>query len=218
MLAVPDAPAAVAWYKRALGAVELWSLGSVAGLEIAGAPFFVGEPEHNRWENPATLGTTSARVEVFCDDPDSVGGAIGHGSASLWSEGAMSNQNLVPFASVAEVLQRSLSIRHVYGEPVQYGTTIVIPVAKVAYGFGAGGGRGPARRRAGAIDESLASQDNRADAQGAGGGGGVLMTPVGALEIGPRGTRFVHVHPLAPWFGAAAVGLVAGWLLARRRD
>jgi uncharacterized glyoxalase superfamily protein PhnB len=72
MLAVTDAPAAVAWYTRALGAVQLWSLGSVASLEIAGAPFFVGEPEQNGWESPATLGITSARVEVFCDDPDAV--------------------------------------------------------------------------------------------------------------------------------------------------
>jgi uncharacterized glyoxalase superfamily protein PhnB len=84
MLAVTDAPAAVAWYKRALGAVELWSLGSVAGLEIAGAPFFVGEPARNRWETPTKLGITSARVEVFCDDPDAfiaravAAGADGH--------------------------------------------------------------------------------------------------------------------------------------------
>ena len=70
MLAVPDAPAAVDWYKRAHGATELWSLGSVAGLEIAGAPFFVGQPEANGWESPTALGITSARVEVFCDDPD----------------------------------------------------------------------------------------------------------------------------------------------------
>lgn len=70
MLAVADAPAAVAWYTRALGATQLWSLGSVAGLAIAGAPFFVGEPERNGWESPSVLGTTSLRVEVFCDDPD----------------------------------------------------------------------------------------------------------------------------------------------------
>jgi PhnB protein len=70
MVAVTDAPAAVAWYKRALGAVDLWNLGSVAGLEIAGAPFFVGEPARNGWESPAKLGITSARIEVFCDDPD----------------------------------------------------------------------------------------------------------------------------------------------------
>ena len=49
------------------------------------------------------------------------------------------------------------------------------------------------------------------------GGGGVRMTPVGALEIGPEGTRFIHFHPLLPLLGAGAVGMVAGWLLARRR-
>jgi len=70
MLAVADAPAAIVWYKKALGADVLWSLGSVAGMEIAGAAFFVGEPANNGWENPAKLGITSARVEVFCDDPD----------------------------------------------------------------------------------------------------------------------------------------------------
>ena len=70
MVAVTSAPEAVAWYKRALGAVELWNLGSVAGLEIAGAPFFVAEPANNGWESHERLGVTSARVEVFCDDPD----------------------------------------------------------------------------------------------------------------------------------------------------
>lgn len=83
MLAVPNAPAAVEWYVRVLGAVELWSVGSVAGLSLEGAPFFVGEPEKNGWESPAVLGTTSTRVEVFCDDPDTLiaraieGGATG---------------------------------------------------------------------------------------------------------------------------------------------
>ena len=70
MLAVTDAPTAAAWYKRALGAVELWNFGSVIGLEIAGAPFFLGEPAQNGWESPTKLGVTSTRVEVFCDDPD----------------------------------------------------------------------------------------------------------------------------------------------------
>lgn len=56
MLAVADAQAAVAWCKRALGASVLWDLGSVAGMELAGAPFLVGEPENNGWETPAKLG------------------------------------------------------------------------------------------------------------------------------------------------------------------
>jgi len=72
MLAVADTPTAVEWYKRALSARVLWSLGSVAGLEIAGAPFFLGEPANNGWESPSKLEITSARVEVFCDDPDAM--------------------------------------------------------------------------------------------------------------------------------------------------
>ena len=72
MLAVPDAPVAIEWYEKALGAKVLWSLGSVAGLEIAGAPFFLAEPENNGWESPSKLGMPSCRVEVFCDDPDTV--------------------------------------------------------------------------------------------------------------------------------------------------
>lgn len=72
MLAVPDTPAAVAWYQRALGATLLWSLGSVAGLEFEGAPFFLGQPERNDWQSPGVLGSTTLRVEVFCHDPDSV--------------------------------------------------------------------------------------------------------------------------------------------------
>ena len=81
MLAVTDAPAAVSWYKTALGANLLWSLGSVAGLEIEGAAFFVGEPANNGWESPEELGITSTRVEVFCDDPDSfIARAIGAGA------------------------------------------------------------------------------------------------------------------------------------------
>lgn len=130
----------------------------------------------------------------------------------------MSSPSPAPFAPIAELLERSLSIRHVYGEPVQHGDTTVIPVAKVAYGFGAGGGRGPARGRTGAADAGASSQENRTDAQGAGGGGGVRMTPVGALEIGPDGVRFIRLHPLAPWLAAAALGFVVGWLFARRRD
>jgi len=70
MLAVPDAAAAVRWYEQAVAATQLWNLGSVVGLTIDGAPFFVGEPAKNRWESPAVLGITSVRVEVFVDDPD----------------------------------------------------------------------------------------------------------------------------------------------------
>lgn len=73
MLIVPDADSAIAWYKRALGATELWNLGGVAGLHIQGAPFFLHEA--NQSNNPAEdspdrIGVTSTRIELFADDPD----------------------------------------------------------------------------------------------------------------------------------------------------
>ena len=70
MLAVPDAAAAARWYGQALGATKLWDLGGVVGLTVAGAPFFLGEPENNGWDFPAALGSRTVRVEVFADDPD----------------------------------------------------------------------------------------------------------------------------------------------------
>jgi uncharacterized glyoxalase superfamily protein PhnB len=70
MVAVPDARTATDWYKRALGATELWNLGSVVGLEVQGAPFFLAEPANNGWDSPTAIGTTTVRVEVFVDDPD----------------------------------------------------------------------------------------------------------------------------------------------------
>jgi PhnB protein len=70
MLAVEDAPRAADWYRRALGAAELWSLGSVVGLEVDGAPFFLHEPTGTGFVSPAAGGETTVRVEVFVDDPD----------------------------------------------------------------------------------------------------------------------------------------------------
>ena len=74
MLIVPDAAAAVRWYTEALEAQLLWDLGGVAGLQIAGAPFFLHETNAGSAteRSPAEAGVTSVRVEVFCDDPDAL--------------------------------------------------------------------------------------------------------------------------------------------------
>ena len=69
MLAVTDASAAARWYAQALGATELWNLGSVVGLDVEGAPLFVGQPANNGWDTPVVAGTRTVRVEVFVDDP-----------------------------------------------------------------------------------------------------------------------------------------------------
>ena len=57
MLAVQDAPAAVDWYKRALGATEQRNLGRRCRAEHRGAGrFVVGEPESNGWDALAPWG------------------------------------------------------------------------------------------------------------------------------------------------------------------
>ena len=78
MLIVPDADRAVAWYTEALGATELWNLGGVAGLQIAGAPFFVHaiNPANPSESSPAEVGQTSTRVELFVDHPEEVARAL----------------------------------------------------------------------------------------------------------------------------------------------
>jgi len=65
MLAVSDASSAVDWYKNALGATELWNFGSVAGLQITGTCFFVGEPANNGWESPEKLVLPLAGLRFF---------------------------------------------------------------------------------------------------------------------------------------------------------
>ncbi len=72
MLIVPDAEAAIAWYYDALGAEVLWNLGGVAGLHVAGAPFFLHEtnPRNPTETSPDQAGVRSVRIELFVDDPD----------------------------------------------------------------------------------------------------------------------------------------------------
>jgi len=134
----------------------------------------------------------------------------------------MSTQALsapAPVQPIAELFERNLSIRHVYHEPIRHGDVTVIPVAKLAFGFGAGAGRRGRLRRRGqqTAGDDASNSEGRMEPQGLGGGGGARMTPVGALEIGPRGTRFVHYSELPRLLGVLAIGIGAGLLLAGQR-
>jgi PhnB protein len=72
MLIVADAAAAVRWYRSALTATVLWDLGGVAGLEVAGAPFFLHEavPGRITERSPVDAGLRTTRIELFVEDPD----------------------------------------------------------------------------------------------------------------------------------------------------
>lgn len=71
MLAVDNAAEASAWYERALGANELWGLGSVRALELEDMCLLIHE-RTDGFQTPSALGATTVRLEIFSDDPDSL--------------------------------------------------------------------------------------------------------------------------------------------------
>lgn len=77
MLAVRDGNAAIEFYDAAFGAAVLWRLGSgghvVAGLSIHGAQFFLAQesPPYGT-RDPAAVGFTTVRIELFVDNPVAV--------------------------------------------------------------------------------------------------------------------------------------------------
>ena len=111
---------------------------------------------------------------------------------------------------IGESLGSSASVKAVFGEPVQAAGRTVIPVAKVAYGFGGGFGTGHGK----------ADRENGRHGEGGGGGGGVRAYPAGALEITESGTRFIPFPDLRLLAAAFGAGAVLGRLFwgRRRRD
>jgi uncharacterized spore protein YtfJ len=110
-----------------------------------------------------------------------------------------------------EQLARSADARVVFGEPITAGTRTIVPVARVAYGFGGGLGR---RTSDGApAPAPIDSEIER------GVGGGVTARPVGALEITFTGSRYIEFGSGRRMAGAFLAGLVTGLLIAvsRRR-
>jgi uncharacterized spore protein YtfJ len=108
--------------------------------------------------------------------------------------------------SIAEKTQTSAQVKTVYGEPVVTENKTVIPVARVAYGFGAGAGsRGK-------------KDDPQAKDEGGGGGGGCAVMPLGVVEITPSYTRYISFG-LLPKLVAAVVGgfLVGHWVGKHRK-
>jgi uncharacterized spore protein YtfJ len=108
---------------------------------------------------------------------------------------------------LVELVGRS---RLTYGEPVESGARTVIPVSRVRLSGGLGWGRGGGR----AADAG--------DGSGGGGGGHLDAQPVGFIDIGPDGSRFVEIPDpdrLArnvKAAAAAATALLTGLAGARR--
>ena len=103
---------------------------------------------------------------------------------------------------LAERIGGHANVRAVFGDPIERGDLVVVPVARVRWGVGGGEGSG------------TESAGGPGSGSGSGGGGGVSADPVGYLEIRPTGATFVPIAP--PYPGPLFVltaGLAAAFIL-----
>jgi uncharacterized spore protein YtfJ len=102
------------------------------------------------------------------------------------------------FFATFERAQSSASIDNVYGQPITYEDSIIVPVASVSQFFGIGLGVGTGQRAEG--------QDG---GMGGGGTARVKARPIALAEIMPEG---VDVHPIIDENRALTAGLLfAAW-------
>ncbi len=104
------------------------------------------------------------------------------------------------FFATFERAQSSAAIDNVYGQPLTYGDSVIVPVASVSQFFGIGLGVG------------VGTHENAESQEGGVGGGGtarVKARPVALAEIMPEG---VDVHPVIDENRALTAGLLfAAW-------
>ncbi len=112
------------------------------------------------------------------------------------------------FQSLGERLQSSASVKRVYGEPIVVKEKTIIPVARVAYGFG--GGLRSRKEGEGGKEQKDGEQE--------GGGAGLAASPVGVVEITQEDTRFISIGEERKLAGALIIGLFLGVFIGGRRS
>jgi uncharacterized spore protein YtfJ len=112
------------------------------------------------------------------------------------------------FQSLGERLHGSASVKTVYGEPIVVEEKTIIPVARIAYGFG--GGLRSRKKGEGGKEQQDGDEE--------GGGAGLAASPVGVVEITQEDTRFIPVGEERKLAWALVIGLFLGIFLGRRRS
>jgi uncharacterized spore protein YtfJ len=114
---------------------------------------------------------------------------------------------------IAHSVTSKATVDAVFGEPIHVEGKVVVPVARVAYGFGGGGGSG---------SKSRENAGEPLEGGGGGGGGGAVAYPAGALEITETETRFIPFTDWRPIIAGCAsafsMGILIGKILGRRRS
>jgi uncharacterized spore protein YtfJ len=112
---------------------------------------------------------------------------------------------------VAELREKA-DVKAVFGEPMTIEGRTVVPVAKVAYGFGLGMGHmAMVEPEAGTEMDQPPGQEavEKDDGTGGRGGGAVMAQPFAVIEVTPEGTK---VEPIVNEQKLALAGsLLVGW-------
>ena len=101
-----------------------------------------------------------------------------------------------------EEIPEKAAVKAVFGPPTQVGEKTVIPIGRVAYGFGLGFGQGTAATR-----PSPETPESAEDGSGGGGGGGLSVQPLAVLEVTPEATT---LKPIVDEGKIARMGMFVG--------
>ena len=113
-----------------------------------------------------------------------------------------------------EKMRSSGSAATVFGPPRKENGRTIIPVARVAYGFGGGYGNSAQKGKPGSKRRGAKPSSN--GDSGLGGGGGMRIIPAGLFEVGANGARFLPVRgSTATTALTLAGGVLLGMMLSR---
>lgn len=112
------------------------------------------------------------------------------------------------FRGIIEAVRDHAGVETAFGEPIEREGRTVVPVARMAYGFGGGFGEGDQ-----VTDEDEGTVES--GGSGGGGGGGAMTRPLGVIEVTDHETRFVPLGDRRRSLVVAGLALVVGVLLGR---
>ena len=123
------------------------------------------------------------------------------------------------FNKLLKSVGAAATAKAVFGQPVEKDGTTIVPVARVRFGVGGGGGRGPRSKKS--------SDNGDAEQVGYGQGGGVQAGPLGYIELSGGTASYKRIadpaRPMAiallvPLVAAISFGIAAAaWTLLRSR-
>lgn len=109
------------------------------------------------------------------------------------------------FKSMMRTIADGLNTRSVFGETQVLEGKAIIPVAEIS--FGGGGGWGGSPEAAAAMKGD--AEDAEESGQGAGGGLGVKVKPLGVIEVTPEHTKWIPIVDVAKLVTMCTLGATA---------